>query len=49
MKAEYFQCKTCGYEDYDIDVPFQRQVANGAICACPECGAENLVDEEEEE
>lgn len=48
MSVEYFYCTVCGFEGNDLLVAFSRSVANGDLCKCPNCSAENFVDDEEQ-
>lgn len=38
--AEYVYCNSCGYEDFDMQVFYSRQTANGDWFLCPVCGQE---------
>lgn len=48
MFVTYFYCNSCGYEDFDINVVYSRQTANGEWCYCPACQQESSNFEEEE-
>ena len=50
MEVEYYYCHHCGYEDWDISIPYSRTCASGDYCYCPLCGEENwCIDKEKED
>lgn len=48
MNTLYYYCADCGYEEFNIWVAYSRTVANGDLCYCPLCKAENFCEEKEE-
>ena len=39
--ADYYYCTHCGYEDFDVEIGFSRNTANGSWYFCPKCNHEN--------
>lgn len=40
MEVEYLYCPNCGYEENHIYVEYLRTCASGDLVACPGCGGE---------
>lgn len=40
MKVSYIYCSSCGLEDFDCNVGYSRQTANGDWWCCPSCNEE---------
>jgi len=35
--ADYIYCSRCGYEDFEVEIIFAAQYANGDFYFCPKC------------
>lgn len=40
MEVKYISCSSCGFEDFDTTVIYNRTTATGDLYLCPSCGEE---------